>query len=55
MKFLLAKEKNELKGKIDSLETIFKKNKISEQEFKDLKFKIVLHLISSFNQENYEN
>jgi hypothetical protein len=39
MEFLLAKEKNELKIKIDSLETIFKQNKISEQEFKDLKLK----------------
>jgi hypothetical protein len=39
MEFTLAREKNELKIKIDSLETIFKQNKISEQEFKDLKLK----------------
>ncbi|MFY8069975.1 MAG: hypothetical protein ACOVMG_07765 [Flavobacterium sp.] len=39
MEFSLAREKNELKIKIDSLETIFKQNKISEQEFKDLKLK----------------
>jgi hypothetical protein len=39
MEFIIAKEKNELKEKIDSLNTIFKQNKISEQEFKDLKLK----------------
>jgi hypothetical protein len=39
MEFSLAREKNELKIKIDSLDTIFKQNKISEQEFKDLKLK----------------
>jgi hypothetical protein len=39
MEFLLAKEKNELKGKIDSLETIFQQNKISAEEFKELKLK----------------
>lgn len=39
MEFLIAKEKNELKEKIDSLNTIFKQNKISEQEFEDLKLK----------------
>jgi hypothetical protein len=39
MEFLLAKEKNELKMKIDSLETIFQQNKISAEELKELKLK----------------
>lgn len=39
MEFLLAREKNELKVKIDSLETAFQQNKISAEELKDLKLK----------------
>lgn len=39
MEFLLAREKNELKLKIDSLETVFKQNKISIDEFNTLKLK----------------
>lgn len=39
MEFLLAREKNELKLKIDSLETVFKQNKISLDEFNALKLK----------------
>ena len=39
MEFLLAREKNELKLKIDSLETVFKQNKISVDEFNTLKLK----------------
>ena len=35
MEFLLAKEKNELKVKIDSLETAFQQNKISAEELKE--------------------
>ncbi len=39
MEFLLAREKNELKIKIDSLDNIFKQNKISAEELKELKLK----------------
>ena len=39
MEFLLAREKNELKLKIDSLETVFNQNKISVDEFNALKLK----------------
>lgn len=39
MEFLLAREKNELKLKIDSLETLFSENKISSDEIKNLKLK----------------
>lgn len=39
MEFLLAREKNELKVKIDSLENAFNKNKINAEQLKDLKLK----------------
>ena len=39
MEFLLAREKNELKLKIDSLEILFSKNKISSDEIKELRLK----------------
>lgn len=39
MEFLLAREKNELKIKIDSLDNVFKQNKISVEQLKDLKLK----------------
>jgi hypothetical protein len=39
MEFLIAREKNELKVKIDSLGTIFQQKKISAEEFQDLKLK----------------
>ncbi len=37
MEFLLAREKNELKMKIDSLENLHSQNKITSDEFKNLK------------------
>jgi hypothetical protein len=39
MEFLLAREKNELKIKIDSLDNLFSQNKITEDELKALKLK----------------